>query len=172
MLEYRKHNSKGVSIIELMVVVLILGLALGALLAFGSFSLRTASILKQTTQASFMVQDALEALKNYRDNTGWDDNDPADEYDGLGVVSTGTALHPALSFTTPPRWQLLSGSETLGIFTREIIVEPVARDGSDNIVESGGTLDSETRKVTITVSWEERGSVHEIEATSYLTNWR
>ena len=46
------------------------------------------------------------------------------------------------------------------------------RDGTDNIVESGGADDPNTKKVTATVSWEERGRSHSIELITYLTNWR
>lgn len=151
---------------------MIIGVAVSALISFGTFTLRTASLLKQTTQASFFVQDAMEALKNYRDNTGWNDDDPGDQYDGLGQVATGVLLHLKLSGGTPLRWQLLLGQETLGIFTRNIVMEGVERDTADNIVESGGTFDSQTKKATVTVFWEERGSTREIEIITYLTNLR
>lgn len=164
--------SKGISIIELLVAIVIIGVAVSALISFATFSLRTASLLKQTTQASFFVQEGLEALKNYRDNTGWNDDDPLNNYDGLGVVPTGASLRFELSGDTPQRWQLLSGTETLGIFTRDIVLEPVERDTQDNIVVSGGTLDLGTKKVTVTVFWEERGGTRELEVITYLTNWR
>ena len=169
-----KHQtySKGISIIELLVVILILGVGIAGALSFGVFSLRVASLQKQTTQAAFLAQDALEALKNYRDNTGWNDNDPANQYDGLGVVATGTPLHPALSGGSPERWQLLLGQETIGIFTRDVVAEPIERDGADNIVESGGTIDSDTRKITVRVTWQERKTAREFETITYLSNWR
>ena len=166
------NKNKGISIIELLVVIVIIGVAIGASISFGTFSLRTASLLKQTTQASFFVQDAVEALKNYRDNTGWNDDDPGDQYDGLGVVATGVPLRLELSGGTPQRWQLLLGQETLGIFTRDIVMEPVERDAADNIVASGGTLDPQTKKVTVTVSWKDRGETRELEIATYLADWR
>lgn len=165
-------GGRGVSIIELLVVIMIIGVAVAVLLSFGTFSVRTASLLKQTTQASFLVQESVEALKNYRDNTGWTDDDASNKYDGLGVIATGVALHLELSGDTPERWQLLLGKETQGIFTRDVRIDPVERDGLDNIVESGGTLDSETKKATVTVSWEERGGTRQLETITYLTNWR
>ena len=172
MSKQHRNYSKGISIIELLVVIMIIGVAVSALISFATFSLKTASLFKQTTQASFLVQDALEALKNYRDNTGWSDDDPLNTYDGLGVVSTGVPLHLELSGDTPPRWQLLLGQETLGIFTRDVVVESAERDTSDNIVASGGTLDLETKKVTVIVSWEDRGAARNLEIITYLTNWR
>lgn len=167
-----QRYSKGISIIELLVAIVIIGVAVSALISFATFSLRTASLLKQTTQASFFAQEAMEALKNYRDNTSWNDDDPLDKYDGLGVVPTETSLRFELSGDTPARWQFLLGTETLGIFTRDIVMEFVGRDTQDNIVASGGTLDLETKKATVTVFWEERGGIRELEIITYITNWR
>lgn len=172
MLKAQNCNNRGVSIIELLVVVFIVGLALTALLAFGSISLRAASVLQHTTQASFLAQDALEALKNYRDNTDWEADEPGIQYDGLGVVPTATPLHLELSGDVPPRWQLLSGAETMGRFERAVVIDQVLRDGADNIVQSGGSLDPDTKEVTVTISWVERGDSRQVQAVSYITNWR
>jgi len=169
----KHHNySRGISIVELLVAIMIIGMAIAAMISFSTFSLRIASLLKQTTQASFLVGDYIEALKNYRDNTGWTDDDPGDNYDGLGVISTGVSLHLELSGDTPPRWQLLLGQETLGIFTKDIVIEHVERNAADDIVESGGIVDPQTKKATVTVFWEERGEAKELETTTYLTDWR
>ncbi|OHA66409.1 MAG: hypothetical protein A3D64_01970 [Candidatus Wildermuthbacteria bacterium RIFCSPHIGHO2_02_FULL_49_9] len=171
--EHQNFNStKGISIIELLIVIVIIGVGIAALLSFGTFTLRTALLHKQTLQASFLVKEAVESLRNYRDNTGWDDDDPADQYDGLGTVPTAVPLHLELSLDSPPRWQLLSGAETIGIFERKVILEPVERDLSDNIVEAGGVLDSQTKKATVRVLWTERNLARQIETITYFTNWR
>ena len=152
--------------------LLIIVVTITALLGFGSFSLKTASLLKQTTQASFLVQGYMEAIRNYRDNTGWNDDDLENLYDGLGIITTGVSLNLKLSEDVISRWQLLSGVETIGIFTRDVVIEPTERNGLYNIVESGGIIDPETKKATVTVSWQERGEVRELKAESYFTNWR
>ena len=120
-----KHHSysKGISIVELLVAIMIIGMTIAALISFSTFSLRIASLFEQTTQASFLAQDYMEALKNYRDNTGWNDDDPGDQYDGLGRVASEVSLHLELSGDTPPRWQLLLNQENLGIFTRVFLIE-------------------------------------------------
>jgi hypothetical protein len=166
------NKSRGISIIELLVVILILGVGSAGLLSFSVFSLRTASLQKQTIEASFLAQDALEALKNYRDNIVWNADDPANEYDGLGVVATGVPLRVKLSLGTPVRWQLLLGQEIIGIYTRDITIGQVRRDGLSNIVESGGTLDADTKKITVKVIWQDRGIARELQAITYLGNWR
>lgn len=58
-------------------------------------------------------------------------------------------------------------------YTRVIKVESVNRDGSGNIVASGGTLDPDTKKITSTVSWNFNSARPEsVVLSSYLSDWR
>ena len=165
-------NNKGVSIVELLVGASILIVGLSALLGFLSFALSTTSFLKQQTQAITFAEGALEALKNFRDGTTWNVDDPGDQYDGLGKAQTGVAYHLGLSGDVPPRWQLLLGAETIGMFVRSVVLENVQRDVNSNIVSSGGVSDPNTKKVTVTVSWTAKTKAQEVTIVSYLTNWR
>ena len=162
----------GVSVVELLVGASILIVGLSALLGFLSFALSTTSFLKQQTQAITFAEGALEALKNFRDGTTWNVNDPQDQYDGLGRAQTGVAYHPGLSGDVPPRWQLFLGAETIGMFVRSVVLENVQRDVNSNIVSSGGVSDPNTKKVTVTVSWTAKTKAQEVTIVSYLTNWR
>lgn len=165
-------NNKGISIVELLVGASILTMSLGALLGFLSFALSTSSFLKQQTQAITLAEGVLEALKNFRDGTGWNDDDPENRYDGLGKAQTGVSYHLGLSLDVPPRWQLLEGTETVDIFVRSLMLENVQRDVDDNIVSAGGIDDPNTKKVTVTVSWTAKTIPQEVVTVSYLTNWR
>lgn len=58
-------------------------------------------------------------------------------------------------------------------YTRTIKVESVLRDGSGNIVSTGGTNDPDTKKITSTVSWSFNSARPEsIVLSTYLTDWR
>lgn len=58
-------------------------------------------------------------------------------------------------------------------YTRTIAVADVYRDGSNNIVASGGTLDPLTKKITSTVSWNFSAVRPEsVVLSTYITNWR
>ena len=74
---------------------------------------------------------------------------------------TGTAW---ISTTTP---QII---ET--VFTRSVVLSEVNRNGSDDIVTTGGSLDDWTRKVKVTVTWTSKAnratSTKSIE--TYITN--
>ncbi|MDO8474155.1 MAG: hypothetical protein Q7S62_01215 [bacterium] len=165
-------SNKGISIIELLVGAGILTLSLSALLGFLAFTLTTSSFLKQQAEATALAEEALEAVRSFRDGTSWNVDDPQNQYDGLGQVQTGVPYHLGLSLDVPPRWQLLREAETIGIFARTIVFENVQRDVNSNIVASGGVQDPDTRKVTVTVSWTARTKAHEVVVVSYLTNWK
>jgi type II secretory pathway pseudopilin PulG len=156
-----KNSKKGISIIEILVVISIITIALISIFGLIAFSLRTSTLMRETVQANNLAQETIEAVRNFRDGTNWETN-------GLGTLATSTVYHPGKSGDVPPKWQLIIGEETVDGFTRKVVFGQVNRDANDNIIETGGTLDSNTRKVTTTVSWRDR----EVKIVTYLTNWR
>jgi len=166
MLQIQFGNNKGISMIEMLIVIAILAITLTSLLGLASFSLGAASLIKQTIQVNTLAQEMTEAVRNFRDQTFWKEN-------GLGssAVTVGAAYHPEKTGDSPPKWVLASGEETIDIFTRKVVFETVYRDTDDNIAESG-TEDLNTKKATVTVSWQERGRTHQVVLVTYFTNWR
>ena len=156
-----KGNKKGISIVEILVVVAIITIVLISLLGLATFSLRISTLIKETAQVNNLAQEAIEAVRNFRDGTDWD-------VDGLGTLIVGISYHPRKTTDDPPKWELVSGEEIVGDFTRKIVFDNVQRDTNDDIVETGGTLDPNTKKITVTISWKDK----EVEIVSYLTNWR
>lgn len=73
-------------------------------------------------------------------------------------------------------WTWSGASNTLSSdsrYTRSITVVDVQRDGGGNIVASGGTADANTKKVTVTTSWNFTSTRPEsVVLTDYLTNWK
>jgi len=164
LLRSKSHNQKGLSIIEILIVVSIIAISLTSLLGLISFSLSAASLTKQVFKANGIAQESIEQVRSFRDSTQWNT-------DGLGTLATSTNYYVEKS-DSPLRWQLIQGTETIDGFTRQIVFEGVKRDGSDNIVEIGGVFDFNTRKITVTVFWSERNKDHQTELVTYLTNWR
>ena len=166
MLLQPKHNNvksqKGSLLIEIVVVVRIIVGSLAAILGLASAFLVTSQIVQQTSQATALAQEGLEIVRNYRDGTDW-------AVDGLDTFTPGSPYHPEQS-GSPPKWILVSGSETIGEFTRQIQFEEVFRDSSDNIAVSG-TSDLDTVKAIVQVSWQERERSHQVELEAYFTNW-
>lgn len=165
------NNKDGITVVEIIVAIAILTIAFGGVLALASFSFVSTDLAAQSLQASALAEGATEALHNYRDGIVWDNDDAANEYDGLGVVAVGVEYHPEISGDALPRWKFIQGVETIGIFERSVVFENVERDAQDTITELGGVVDLNTKKVIVTVLWEERGRTHSIELVSYFTNW-
>jgi len=119
-------NKKGISIIEILVVIAIIITALSSLLGLASFSLGVSTLIKQTNQANNLSQEVMEAVRNFRDGTSWD-------IDGLGKLATSTDYYPQAT-GSPSKWQLVQGTENIDGFTRKVVFEDVMRDSNSNIV--------------------------------------
>ncbi|MCP6718434.1 MAG: hypothetical protein KJI70_02760 [Patescibacteria group bacterium] len=152
------------SLIEILIVIFIVSVALSSVLGLTSFSLSAVSFTKQSYRANIIAQQLLEQVRNFRDETNWD-------ADGLGVLMRDTDYY-IIKTGSPEEWQMIQGTETIDGFTRKVIFNQVGRDGSDNIVESGGAIDLNTKKIIATVSWGELNKSHQIELITYLTNWK
>lgn len=164
----KEKYQKGISIVEILVVIVIITIALTSILSLTTLALRASLSIKEGVRANSLAQETIEALRNFRDGTDWNNDDPEDKYDGLGVVSTGSGYYPEKSTDTPPRWTFIQGEEIVDIFARKVVFENVSRDSLDNIVETGGTNDPDSKKATVTVSWKDT----KIEIVTYLTNWQ
>lgn len=154
-------------LLEIVIVAGIVGGSLAIILGLASTFLVISHIVQQTSQATALAQEGLEIVRNVRDGTNWS------AVDGLGQVSFApSSYHPTQS-DNPPKWILVSGSESIDEFTRTIQFEEVRRDTStDDIVQTGGSIDPDTVKATATVLWQERGVNHEVELVAYFTNWK
>jgi len=158
-------SNKGILIIEILISIAIITIALVSLLSLVVFSLKASTITKQTLQANNLAQEAMEAVRDFRDGTDWYDNGLGDKPSG-----SGNPYWPELDIlSNPSKWILSSGSETIDGFTRKIVLEEVSRSlGDIEDPYNGLNDDPDTRKVTVTVSWEDK----EVEIITYFTNWR
>ena len=151
----------GFTIIEIVIVVLVVTVALVSLIELYNLFLKAEHHSAKYVQATFLAQEALEAVRNIRD-TGWAN---------ISGLEFGTTYHPVAA-GDPRTWSMAPGQETIDGFRREVVFERVYRDANDNIVESGGTEDVGSRKVIATVEWEEAGRIQNVHLITYLMNWR
>lgn len=149
---------------EILVVIFIIATAASSLLGAPALSLKAFNLTKETVQADNLAQEAIEAVRNFRDGTTWATN-------GLGTLTTSVNYYPAKTGDTPPKWTLALGEETINGFTRKVVFEKVSRDAATKNIESPYNVsndDPDTRKTIITVSWKDR----KVELTAYFTNWK
>jgi len=161
-ISYRKRNlsptQTGLSIIELIISIAIFAIiaasAISAIL--GSFS--SSRLAKEESRASFLNVEGLEATESIR-NQDW-----ANLVNGDHGLSSGGGA-----------W-VFSGTSDVdgsGKFTRIVNVSDVERDSNGDIVASGGTVDSDTKKIISMVSWDFTPTRNnQIQKTLYLTNWQ
>lgn len=109
-------------------------------------------------QASFLAEEGIEAVKFMRDESWTTNIATLSEDVPYTLVFTGTAWET----TTAPA--LIDGQ-----FDRKVVLTGVERDASGDITSSGSP-DSNTKKVTVTVSWVKDNATSTKEITTYVTN--
>lgn len=158
--DFSCRSARGFGLVETVVGAAILVVLLLGLVQVGQFTFRLVDESSLRLRAAFLVEEGIEAVRVLRD-TSWSasiaplalDTDRYLSFSG-GAFSLGA---------TPP-------APVDGTFDRRVRFFAVNRDGSDNIVESGGTLDPNTRRVTVTVSWQNRGRTGTTTISTYFTN--
>lgn len=156
----RTRNDRGISLVEAIVAT---SISLVVLLAGASAflaSLSAAHLSVTRTQAAYLEEEGLEAVRALRDN-GWNSN--------IAALATGTPYHLSFS-TSTSAWSATTTDTMLGSFERTFTLDSVQRNVAKDIVSSGGTVDSNIRKVTVTVSWADRNGTTSKSLMTYLTN--
>jgi Tfp pilus assembly protein PilV len=151
-------NLRGVTVVEVLIGVAILGVATVFLAqSFGLF-FTNGSLVQHTTKASFLAAEGMEMVRFVRD----------DDWNTIAGLTNGTSYAPsvsagAVSLTTTP--EVIDGT-----FTRTIVFSPLYRNANDDIVAStapGATVDTDSKLVTVTISW---GSSESLVIQSIVSN--
>lgn len=151
--------NKGFGLLEVVVTIGIVTILLLGILQLLNFSLINVRDSENRSQATNLASEAMEITRQVRDS----------DWNNFSALDTENSLHPVLG----TEWALEAGCDTVDIFTRCVDIDRVFRDAaSGNPVESGGTEDTDSRKVKVTISWTERGNVKNVEIQTYLTGWK
>lgn len=157
------HNNRdaGFGIIEMMVVVAIVGTTFASLYQLFALSTRPVHASVRETEAVYLAEEAIEAARILRNNS-WTVN--------IATLTNSTTYYPKIAGGT---WTLSTTNPGLisNLYTRTVVIAAVYRDVNDNITTSTGTLDPDTKKITATVSWSERGKSRQIVLEAYLTDF-
>lgn len=147
-------NQKGQSLIELLLAIGLAAILLPSILTGLTGSREGRPQQKKRLQAAALVYETEEALRSVREK-GWT------------TFAVNGTYHPQISGSA---WILVEGEETVNGLTRAVEISDVYRDSNNNIVESGGILDPSTKKVVVTVSWNEP-YLTSVSSTVYLTRY-
>lgn len=154
-----QKKSRGVSLVEVVIGAGIMATLSVAIFSAYTFMSRYAMQNTPYVQASMLAEEGIEAVKVMRD-FGWNDNI------GNLTIDTDYRLvwsNSRFSATTTP--SLIDNK-----FDRYFTLADVYRDGSFNIVSSPGTLDTGSKKVTVTVAWRQGNATTTKTVESYIFN--
>ena len=156
----KKHNyKKGSLLIEAVVSVSVALLMLLAIIGTFSLTLRSAIVNSDRAQAAYLEEEGLEIIRILRDDS-WNGN--------IASHSSGTNFYLGFNGTT---WKATTTDTYIdNIFERKAVLTDVYRDNNQNIVSSGGTLDTKTKKATISVSWSSAVGTTTKSISTYFTN--
>lgn len=152
--------TRGFTLVEALIASAVaLVVILGVTSAFTQ-GLRASSNNTAHVQAAFLEEEGLEAVRLLRDDS-WNTN--------IATQSAGVPFYLTYNGTT---WRATTTAAYIdGRFFRAVTLDNVNRDNSSqDIVSSGGTLDANTKKVTVSVSWYEHGATTTRSLQTYLTN--
>jgi prepilin-type N-terminal cleavage/methylation domain-containing protein len=150
-------TQKGFSLIELLLAGAIFSVSAWGMAEVLMSALSADRLSEETAIASLYAEEGLEAVRSIR----------ARDFDALAEAgSTGVVLSGG-------QWEFTGSEDTNGKYRRIVSIAEVRRDGSGDIVESGGDADPDTRKAAVTVIW----SVSPVREDSivletYLTRFR
>lgn len=152
-----RHKVSGFSLIELLLAGALFSLFVIGVAEVLLRSLETDRLGEETTIATQYASEGLEALRSLR----------AKNFDDLvETAATGLAEEDG-------RWVLSGTEDTWEKYTRVVSIAPVFRDENGHIDERGGTIDPDTRKVVVTVSFRvaPRRS-NSVVLETFLTRWK
>lgn len=157
MKNYKKQS--GFSLIELLVAISFFSVMIVLIVTVTSFNSKSKNLYEERSQALLYAMEGMEAVKIMN----WD-NLEAGDYSIAMTTST---------------WELQSGSQILaGQYVRNINIGEVYRESSSNghtygeIIDTGGYLDLDTKKVTVTIDWQSRtGSDQQEILENYIYRW-
>lgn len=136
-------SNKGFIIVEILVAASIITMSVLSATVVANKSINVSRQALHATQAAFLLEEGAEAVRINRDNA----------WSNISGLTVGSNYYPSWNGTT---WTIASGTGTVGIFTRRIVLSSVNRDGNGDIA-AAGTLDPRTKLVTVTVTWNQAG---------------
>ncbi len=155
----QNQRQRGMTLVEAVVGISLFALVITGLAGAYFYYLRNVFKLTQTIQGSYLAEEGIEAIRSMRDN-GWSAS--------FNVYVPGTTYYFEWSGS---KWLATTVPTTTdGIFYRKFTVETVERNASDDIVASGGTVDSGTKKATVVVSWPSQNGTTTATTSTYFTN--
>jgi prepilin-type N-terminal cleavage/methylation domain-containing protein len=152
------NKEKGFTIIEVLIGSAIILIGILALITAYTTYVQYALSNEKNTQMVYLQEEAIETMGFLRDS-GWTKN-----IKNLSTTTTYYLIWSSNSWATTTTMQYVDST-----FLRQITLSDVFRDSNDKIANSG-TYDSDTKKITVTVSYGGGKGTTTKSLSSYLAN--
>jgi len=147
------NKNQGFVLLEALLAIGLVIIFLGGFGALFVLNVNGSARVHQYEQANIIAESGIQALQTL-------------DFGDL------TLKDPARLVFSNPYWTLSDGSETIDDFTRTVRIKEVQRDENCNIVESGGTVDPDSKFIESEVAWSDfAGRNKQILLTSLVTRW-
>ena len=167
-------NQKGFGLVEIIIAATIGMIILLSVAAYLNFSLKIAAEDINRAEALYFAKSSLEQARSVRDEGDYENKNYG--YENLYSLTFGDQYYFKADTSGPKKWISVPGSNTIGRYTVWVVLSDVYRDKDvgvyKDIVSSAGTLDSETLKITSSVSYQTRDGIKQIDLHEYLTNFK
>jgi Tfp pilus assembly protein PilV len=156
----------GFALAEVVIAAAIIGSGLLAILGAYSFFVRAEKSNTDRVKAVFLLEEGIEAARYLRDK-GWTAN--------IASLSTTSSYYFYLSTSSGTgMWQTTTTPQVYdGVFTRTVTFGQVYRDNTTQNISttsSGATIDSNTRKISVSISWRDSLGSTTKSMSAYLTD--
>ena len=153
------RQPKGFGLIEIVIASAVISVALISLSLVFVLANRLTMRATEQVRANFIAEEGIEVMRFLRDKS-WSTH--------LESLTAGVDYYISFNPATSA-WSITTTNPGLidQTFQRIIRVSAVQRDASDDIVTSGGSIDSDTFKITSIVSWDIAESIN---VETYLSN--
>jgi len=152
-------RKEGFALVEIIIASAVMVIVVLAVMnAFSSYVKASKNNL-DSVKASYLAEEGIEAVKIMRDNS-WNQK--------IATITVGSAFPINWTGTN---WATTSSNVLIdGKYDRTIVLNNAYRNAGTNDLETTGSLDVNTKKVTVNVSWSNNGSTTTKVLETYITN--
>jgi len=154
------HSSRGIALVEIVIGASIIAACFVAIIGIYASLARISAQSLPRVQAAMLAEEGLEALRSMRDES----------YAGNIVsLSNGSIYGIEWRQSISSYRATTSIASISGNFVRTFTVADAYRDGSYNLASSG-TVDPNTKLVTMNVAWNTGSATSTFQLQSYISN--
>ena len=153
-------SQSGVGLVEIIIAVGIILIVFPAIFLVLLAATKSIHENIRNAEAVYFAEEGIEALRSIR-NESWSAN--------VSPLVIGTLYYPVISGN---EWALTTVNPGLinSFYARTVTLGTVYRDADDTIAPSG-TADTESRKATVSVTWQFGGTIKSVTLETYITNF-